>query len=312
IIGMIGLAAAANLDYRIWRTFAGTIMAVGIAMLVLVFVPGIGIKLGGAHRWLNLGPILLQPSEVIKFAFIIYLATWIERRGEGIKHLETGLLPFGILLGVLVLLIIKQPDLGTIMVITVIAGSMFWAAGARTSHLVIGVLIALLLFLGLIRLSNYRWKRFLTFLNPSSDVLGAGYQFNQTLLAIGSGGPLGLGFGNSRQKYLYLPQSFTDAIFAVIVEELGFVRTVPLVAALIFVSLQGLKIARKAPDDFGKLVAIGVSAWVAGQSFINFAANLGIIPLTGVPLPFVSYGSSAIVMLLFAVGIVLNISKRTA
>lgn len=311
LVGMVALAISANIDYRFWRKIASPLMAISLVLLVLVFIPGIGLKLSGASRWINLGPVLFQPSELVKLTFVIYLAAWLERRGESIKHVESGLLPFSLLLLLLIGLIVKQPDLGTVIIISLIAASMFWAAGARTIHLLGGGLSALVLFFALIRFSNYRWQRFLTFLNPSADLLGSGYQFNQTILAIGSGGLFGLGFGNSRQKYLYLPQAHTDAIFAVIVEELGFIRTIPILAALIFVALRGLRIARKAPDDFGKLLAVGIASWVAGQSFVNLAANLGIVPLTGVPLPFVSYGGSALVALLIGVGILLNISKRT-
>ncbi|MFY9484183.1 MAG: putative lipid II flippase FtsW [Patescibacteria group bacterium] len=311
VVGMLALAISANIDYRFWRKIASPLMGISIVLLVLVFIPGIGLKLSGASRWINLGPVLLQPSELVKLTFVIYLAAWLERRGEAIRNVESGLFPFSLLLLLLVGLIVKQPDLGTVIVISLIAASMFWAAGARTIHLLGGGLSALALFFVLIRFSSYRWQRFLTFLNPSADLLGSGYQFNQTILAIGSGGLLGLGFGNSRQKYLYLPQAHTDAIFAVIVEELGFLRTIPLLAALIFVALRGLRIARKAPDDFGKLLAVGIASWVAGQSFVNIAANLGIVPLTGIPLPFVSYGGSALVTLLIGVGILLNISKRT-
>ncbi|MBI3261412.1 putative lipid II flippase FtsW [Candidatus Berkelbacteria bacterium] len=311
VLGMVALAISVNIDYRFWRRIASPFMAISVILLILVFVPGIGLKLSGASRWINLGPVLLQPSEIVKLSFVIYLATWLERRGEAIKHVESGLFPFSLLLIVLIGLIVKQPDLGTVIVISLIAASMFWAAGARTIHLLGAGVSALALFFVLIRFSSYRWQRFLTFLNPSTDLLGSGYQFNQTILAIGSGGLFGLGFGNSRQKYLYLPQAHTDAIFAVIVEELGFLRTIPLLAALVFVALRGLRIARKAPDDFGKLLAVGIASWVAGQSFVNIAANLGIVPLTGVPLPFVSYGGSALVMLLIAIGILLNISKRT-
>lgn len=310
-VGMVALAISVNIDYRFWRKIASPLMAISFILLILVFVPGIGLKLSGASRWINLGPVLLQPAELVKLSFIIYLAAWLERRGEAIKSLKSGLLPFSLLLLILIGLIVKQPDLGTVIIISLIAASMFWAAGARTMHLFAGGFSALALFFILIRFSSYRWQRFLTFLNPSSDLLGSGYQFNQTILAIGSGGLLGLGFGNSRQKYLYLPQAHTDAIFAVIVEELGFLRTIPLLAALVFVALRGLRIARKAPDDFGKLLAVGIASWVASQSFVNLAANLGIVPLTGVPLPFVSYGGSALVMLLVAIGILLNISKRT-
>jgi cell division protein FtsW len=284
---------------------------VTLILLILVFIPGIGLKLGGAYRWINFGFISIQPSEIAKLTFIIYLAAWLDSRQKVIADWRQGLAPFVLLLLVMGFLLIRQPDMGTLVVISLIAGIMLFGAGVPIGQLVIGSIGAAAVFLILVRSSNYRWQRFLTFLNPQLDILGAGYQINQSLLAIGSGGWLGVGFGQSLQKYLYLPQPHIDAILAIIVEEMGFARTLILIGIFVVLGLRGIAIARLAPDNFGRLIALGIIGWIIGQGFLNMAAVFGSIPLTGIPLPFIAFGGTALVTLMVGVGILLNISKHT-
>lgn len=312
VMGFLAMLVTSLVDYRFWRKHATTLMIIGLILLVLVFIPGIGVRLGGAHRWIGLGPITVQPSEIIKLIFIIFLAAWLQSRGKEIRDFKTGLAPFLVLVGLVGLLIIAQPDLGTFTVIAAISIIMVYVSGASLGHLVGLAGAAALIFALLIRSSSYRWARFLTFLNPKADLLGSGYQINQALLAIGSGGLVGLGFGQSRQKYLYLPAPHVDSIFAVMVEELGFLRVAPIILVYAFIIIRGLQIAKFSPDQFGRLLAVGITAWILVQAFVNIGAITGMLPLTGVPLPFISFGGTSLIMLFTGVGILLNISKQAA
>ncbi len=309
LIAVLAMSVTASFDYQKWRVLALPFFVGTIALLLAVYLPGIGLELGGARRWINLGPVLLQPSELVKLTFVIYLAVWLEAKGEGIRRVTQGLGPFLVLMSIVAVLVISQPDMGTLVIITLIAGVMLFEAGASLSQLMTVATAGGLIFLSLIRSSPYRWQRFLTFLNPSIDILGAGYQINQSLIALGTGGLFGLGFGQSRQKYLYLPQPHTDAIAAIMVEEIGFIRSVLILAVFVFLVYRGYQIAIQAPDMFGRLLATGIVSWIALQTLVNLGAVSGALPLTGLPLPFISYGGSSLVALLAGVGILLNISK---
>jgi cell division protein FtsW len=277
----------------------------------LVFIPGIGFHHGGANRWIVVGPLNFAPTEIFKLSIIVYLAAWFEKRGSEIKSFLKSTLPFMVILGIAVILIMAQPDLGTMSVVAITSGAMFFVAGASMSHIIAMIGLGVTGFLGLIFTSSYRMSRLMIFLDPSSDPAGKGYQINQALLAIGTGGFWGLGFGQSRQKFNYLPEASTDSIFAVTAEELGFVRASLLVIAFLIFGYQGYKVSEKAPDMFSRLTAVGITTWIVAQAMINVAAMLSIIPLTGVPLPFISYGSSSTWMLMLASGILLNISTHT-
>ena len=309
VIGLAALLLGYFIDYRFWRKLALIMFLASLIMLLGVFIPGIGREFGGAHRWLGIGNILFQPSEIVKLTFIIYFASWLERKGEGIRDFSAGFIPFIVLIVILGFLIMSQPDLGTLSVIVLTAVVIFFIAGARYNHIGLATIGALILFTILVRVAPYRMQRFLVFLNPGEQTLGAGYHINQALIAIGSGGLWGLGFGQSKQKYLYLPQPHIDSIFAVIAEELGFIRTGLILLAYVFIGIRGFKIARNAPDNFAKYLAIGITAWIVLQAFINIAAMLNLLPLTGIPLPFISFGGSSLIVSLFAIGILLNISK---
>lgn len=309
VIGIFAFALTSRIDYRRWKKHALLIMIITIALLVSVFIPGLGTGLLGARRWVTLGPIFFQPSEGAKITFLIYLATWLEKRGEGIKDFSTGLFPFLVIVAVVLGLIILQPDLGTMTVMGVIAMSSYFVAGAAVKHLFWLGLASAGAFWFLIQSASYRLERMKVFFNPASDLQGIGYHINQALLAIGSGGLLGLGLGHSRQKYNYLPQASSDSIFAIIAEELGFIFSVMLIALFLVFMFRGLKIAKGAPDQFGKIMAAGITAWFTFQALINIGAISGLLPLTGIPLPFISQGGSALVVSLAAIGILVNISR---
>ena len=311
IIGLILMVITAKIDYRFWKKNATWFFLITIILLILVFVPGLGVKINGAQRWIGIGSKMFQPAEIIKITFIIYLAAWLDRKGENIKDHLSGFLPFIILVGLVSFLIIKQPDLGTMSVILLTSSVMFFASGARLSHIGLGAGGLIVLMGILIKAAPYRMQRLLVFLNPAVDSQGSSYHINQALLAIGTGGWWGLGFGQSKQKYLYLPMPHTDSIFAIIAEELGFVRTGLILAVFIFLGMRGFKIAKNSPDAFARLLAVGITSWILIQVFINIASMLSLVPMTGVPLPFISFGGSSLMFLLAAVGIMINISKNS-
>jgi len=309
-IGIVVWLIATNIDYRFYQKHSIWFLIISILLLVVVFIPGIGASFGGAKRWIHFGPVPFQPSEVVKLTFIIYLACWLDKQGKEITSFIKGFLPFILLVLFICGLIVIQPDMGTMSIIFLTAVVMYFTAGASWSHLSLTVIFTGILGAILIRFESYRMARFLTFFSPEKATLTANYHILQAMLAIGSGGLWGLGFGQSRQKYLYLPQAHSDSIFAIIAEELGFIRAGLVVALFVFIGMRGFAIAKNAPDRFSQLLSVGLTSWILIQVFINLFAMLGIIPLTGVPLPFISAGGSSLVVTLAAVGILLNISKH--
>ncbi|MFH0969565.1 MAG: putative lipid II flippase FtsW [Patescibacteria group bacterium] len=310
--GLVACYICQKINYHYWKKIAVPLFFIALVGLVLVFVPGVGARLYGASRWLQLGPISFQPSEMAKLSIIIYLAAWLEGRGSHrIRDFFEGFLPFLGILAVIAFLIIKQPDMGTLGVIVITMLIMFFSSGSKLAHIFWMGAGGILAFFALVKVEPYRFNRLLIFLNPDLDPRGIGYHINQALLAVGSGGILGLGLGHSRQKFYYLPEPVGDSIFAVIGEELGIIGAVVLVMLFLSFALRGFKIARNSNDDFGKLLGIGITSWIVIQAFINISAIIAIIPLTGVPLPFISYGGTSIVFLLAGVGILLNISKQS-
>ncbi len=311
VIGLVFLYIFSKIDYRFWKRISIPLFFFSLILLILVLIPGMGTKVYGASRWLKLGPFSFQPAETIKLAIIVYLSAWLESRGrKKTADLSEGLLPFVGIMGVVSFLIIKQPDIGTLGLIGLVAISIYFFSGARIKHILLLLLGALVSVVVLIKLSPYRMNRFLVFLNPELDPKGSGYQINQALLAIGSGGIFGLGLGHSRQKFNYLPEPVGDSIFAVIGEELGLVGAGLIILLFVFLAMRGLRIAKKTPDKFGQMLAVGITMWIILQAFINIGAITGLIPLTGIPLPFISYGGTSIVFLMAGVGILLNISKQ--
>lgn len=311
-LGSVLLFVTSRLPYQTWQKLVLPIFLLALGLLVLVFIPGVGTTVYGAARWIELGPVSFQPSEVMKLAIILYLAAWLAKQGEKkTRDLFEGLIPFLFILALVGFLIIKQPDTGTLGLIFIVALSIFFASGASLRHLLALVLGGVLFLAFLIKIAPYRMERFLVFLNPEHDPLGSGYQVTQALLAIGSGGLFGVGLGHSRQKFNYLPEPATDSIFAVLAEETGLIGASIVILLFLIFAWRGFGIAKRAPDVFGRLLAVGITSWVVFQAFINIAAISGLIPLTGIPLPFISFGGTALAVLMAAVGILLNISRHT-
>ena len=308
-VGLGAFVLGFFVPYRKWRALALPALLAALVLLVLVFIPGLQVSSGGASRWIGIGPVTIQPSEIAKLAIILYLAALFERKEEEIHDFKKSVMPFLIITGIMAFLIILQPDLGTLLSLSAISFVMVYTAGFRLHHLAAIGGGALAFFALMATTASYRLERVLTYLHPELDPQGIGYQINQALLAVGTGGLWGLGFGRSRQKYHYLPEPASDSIFAIIAEELGFIRILLVIAAFAFIGYRGFKIAYAAPDTFGRLLATGITSWIVIQAFINIGAILAITPLTGIPLPFISYGGSALATVLFASGILLNISK---
>ena len=309
IPGLILMYLFSRIDYHKWQKFAPIMVLAGIALLVAVLIPGIGFKVGGARRWINFGSFLFQPTEFIKLAVILYLASWYDKRQHHTSDLYYGFLPSLAIVGFVAGLIILEPDIGTMLVLASIAAVMFFVGGVRMKYIYATAASALLVLWILVKAAPYRAQRFLAFMDPNVDARGISYQINQALLAIGSGGFWGLGFGQSRQKYSFLPEPIGDSIFAIMSEELGFLRICGILFLFLFLAYRGFRIARTAPDIFGKLVATGITSWLILQAVINIGGIVGIMPLTGIPLTFISYGSTSLLVSLASIGILLNISR---
>jgi len=309
LIGLVVFLVVSKINYRFWKKYALLMLIVTLGLLIMVFIPGLSFEHGGARRWILIGPIFFQPSEVIKLTFLFYLSAWLTKKGEEIKDFSVGYLPFLALLVMIAGLIMMQPDLGTMLVIAAMSSVLFFVAGANIRHILLTLFGAVGVVWLLIITSAYRMARLKAFLNPEENLLGIGYHIQQALVAIGSGGWLGRGFGRSLQKFSYLPEVSGDSIFAVMSEELGFLRITLFVLVYLIFLVRGFQIAKKAPDMFGRLLALGVVTWLGFQAFVNMAAMLSLVPLTGLPLPFVSYGGSSLIISMFGVGVLYNISK---
>lgn len=302
----IGVAIGAFFfDHRKLKAFALPGLVVSIILLMAVFVPGFGVKAYGAHRWINLGFTVLQPSELAKLSLILYLSTWLTIKEKG------RLIAFMLLVSTLVGLIILEPDMGTAIVLLTTSLSIYFVAGGEILGLIAMVPVIVIGAIGLAIKSPYRLRRITTFFNPDSDPLGASYHIRQAVIAIGSGGVFGLGLGNSRQKYSYLPESMTDSIFAIIAEELGLIGATVLLGFFVFFFYRSFKAVLAVEDKFGKLLGSGILFWLCSQTIVNIASMNALIPLTGVPLPFISYGGSALITEMLGVGILFNIIYRS-
>ena len=300
-IGIVVLLVASKIHYTFWEKMALPLFLISLLGLIIVLIPSIGQEALGARRWIFIGPVSIQPSEIVKLSLVLYLAK-VYAKG---KRLISYFLPLVIVLA----LIMLQPDLGTALVIGGTAFMQIFVSGINPFYFLGTLTIGGIASFVLIMISDYRRDRLLTFLQQTRDPLGKSYHIRQILLALGSGGLLGVGLGESRQKYLFLPEAATDSIFAVIAEEVGFLGSLVLISLLAFFIIKGIKIAKKAPDNFSKLLAVGITSWIGLQIFLNLGSMVALVPLTGVPLPFISYGGSALTMILFAGGILLNISK---
>lgn len=311
LIGVLAFSFTSRVDYRVWKKFAFPMLVASSILLLAVFIPGIGRELLGAKRWIGFGRFVFQPAEFVKLMFLLYLARWLEGRRLKLHDPSYGLWPFVIILSTISLLVMSQPDIGTMTIIGMTALASYFIAGAPLRDFFLISIGAIVVFFFLIKAAAYRVARFLVFLNPQLDPQGIGYHINQALLAIGSGGIFGLGLGHSRQKFNYLPEAAGDSIFAIIAEELGFVVAVGVIVFFAAFIFRGYRIARDASDDFGKILAGGITTWIGFQALINIGALSGLLPLTGIPLPFISYGGSALVTSFAAVGILANISRSS-
>lgn len=308
VVALIFFAIFATIPYQVWRKFAPIFFAIAVISLLAVLV--IGVELGGAKSWIVIAGQSFQPSEFAKLALILYLASWLDKREKEVATMEGGFGPFLVIMGFVAMLLALQPDYGSLLVVTLIATSIYFVAGASISHLALGGMMGIFGMVMVVFLKPHVWARFMVFLNPSeNDTLGAGYQLLNSLVAIGSGGFFGLGFSKSVQKFGYLPEVQSDSIISAIGEEMGFLKTMIFFGAFVLVAYRGYLIAEKSTDRFAKLVATGITTWIIFQAIINIAVNTGLFPVTGITLPFISYGGTSLFTLMIGAGILYNISK---
>lgn len=309
-MGLVAMILSMMVDLRLLRRFAKPVLYIAIALLVAVKIPGIGRRVNGADRWIGLGPLSIQPSEVIKLSMVLVMSHVLALDPHKIQSFRKGVLPILGLMGVISGLIMLQPDLGTTLVIAATTFFLLIAAGARTGHILALAGTGLGLVVAAIAAAPYRMRRIFAFLDPWADPLGNGYQTIQALLALGPGGLFGLGLGQSRQKFLYLPENHTDFIFAMIGEELGFIGASLVVSLFFLFAWRGFRVAMKAPDAFTGFLAVGLTAMVSVQAMINMGVVSGVLPVTGITLPFISYGGTSLVFTMLGVGVLLNISRE--
>ncbi len=309
-IGLFTTFGVMAVDYRVLRQYAKPLLIVTIVLLVAVLIPGIGKKSYGAQRWFRFGPINFQPSELAKLTVLIYAADFLARKKMKIKSFWKGFIPLICVLGVVSGLILKQPDLGNVILIGGAVLIMMFIAGARTKHILSLFLLSLPALYFLVFHVGYRKRRIFAFFNPSDDVQNVGFQLHQSYVALGSGGLWGVGLGKSMQKLFYLPAAHTDFIFAIIGEELGLLRgTLPVVVLFAAFIWYGARIAKRTQEPFGYFLCIGIVAMLGMQAIVNIGVSIGVLPTKGLPLPFISYGGSALIFNLISVGLLLNVSR---
>lgn len=310
IPGFFAFYFFSHLDYRKLEKFVYIFLAISIMLLLLVFIPGLAAGYGKTRSWINIFGFSFQPAEAVKLTFLLFLASWMHTRGfSTIISFTYGFLPFIFYIGMISYLILQQPDLGTLIIIIFTSIVVYFIAGARKQHLLyIGILGIAGVIMKVVK-TPYLLNRIHVFLNPQSDIENIGYQIYQSLIAIGSGGFFGRGFGKSQQKFLYLPEVSSDSIFPIIAEEMGFLVSSLLVILFIIFLYRGIKITFQAQDPFGRFLAIGIVSWITFQTFLNIAAMMGLVPVTGIPFPFISAGGTSMVVNLSALGILVNISK---
>jgi len=304
-IGLVSMFIVSRIDYRRYYSMSVFLLSGVIFSLIMVFLPGIGFKASGAHRWINLGFFNFQPTELAKLVLVIYLAAWFTHKEKN------RLLSFGLLLFVVLGLIVLEPDLGTAIIIGAIAMVLYFLSGAPLAQFVLLIPVGVVLVLLLALTSPYRYQRIMTFLKPDSDPLGASYHVQQLLLGFGSGGWFGVGLGRSLQKFSYLPEATTDSIFSIVGEETGFIGASLVLLLYLILIVVAFKVAVNSPTRFGQLLAAGIGSWIAIQTIINLGATVALLPLTGVPLMLLSYGGSSLLVTFLGIGILLNISKQS-
>ncbi len=311
-VGLLALAVLSQFSLAGLRRVAIPFGLVAVVMLLALWIPGLGVVRGGARRWLRVGPIMVEPSELVKFAMVFFLADFLARRQERIHNLGTGLLPAILVIGPLSLMVLEQPDFGATVMIALLLFTMLFAGGARPAHL--GVLgaggLATLIFQAVAK--PYRMKRLTAFLDPWQAARGAGFQLVQSFIALGAGGGLGVGLGAGRQKMFYLPEAHTDFVFAVVGEEFGVVGAIVVLSLFAVILFRGMRVAHEEPDPFASLLGVGLTALVSLQALINTAVVIGMLPTKGLPLPFLSYGGTAMVMAMATLGVLLALGRRPA
>jgi cell division protein FtsW len=309
ILGVMAMLFTMSIDYHVWRRLAKPVMLITLVLLILVLVPGLGKVVNGARRWLGFGSLYLQPSEIAKLSMVLFSAESLTRNQDKITSFTRGLLPQLLMLLLIFGLILKEPDLGTALAISGTVFVLLFTAGARISHLASLGITGVAGIIAAIIAEPYRLRRLLAFSDPWSDPLDTGYHIIQSLYAIGSGGLFGVGLGRSREKFLYLPEPHTDFIFAILGEELGFIGTATVIVLFFLFAWRGLKVAISAPDIYGSILAAGLTTMIVVQALMNIAVVTASMPVTGIPLPFISFGGSALIFTLAGVGILLNISR---
>jgi cell division protein FtsW len=311
-LGLLAMVAAMRMDHEVLanKQVVAVLLLVSFALLAATFFPGVGRTVNGARRWIKAGPLTFQPAELVKFTLVVYLSSYLSRRKELIRDFQRGLLPAFAVTGLLLGLVLLQPDFGTVMTMGAVIMLMLLAGGARITHLGLVFLSAAFLAFLAIAQKAYRLRRITSFLNPWDDPQGAGHQIIQSYLAFGSGGVFGRGLGEGRQKLLFLPERHSDFIYAVIGEELGLIGAGMVLLLFCVILWRGLRIALHA-EGFSRMLALGITSLICMQALINMSVVTGIIPTKGIALPLISYGGSALVVTLAAVGVLLNISKET-
>jgi cell division protein FtsW len=309
-VGACALLVFSRVDYRKWRRLRGPLVVVTLGLLVLVLVPRLGVTSGGSSRWIGFGMFQLQPSELMKLALAVFAADLLTRRSSRLADPKLVIVPVLAVLGISGILILKQPDMGTVMVLACIAFGILFMGGVPMAPIlkIMGLFVGLAVVVGLA--DPYRRDRILSFLNPGANRSGTGYQVWQSLIGLGSGHVFGLGLGGGREKWGMLPNAHTDFIFSVVGEELGLAGAVLLLGLFFALAWFGLRAATRAPDRFGSLLAVGITTWVTSQAVINIGAVIGVLPVTGIPLPFVSFGGSSLIITMAAVGILINIAAH--
>ena len=310
LLGILACVITSQINYKIYRKYSLFIFLFSIVATLLVFVPVLGIEHGGASRWINLGFSTFQPSEFLKIGFIIFLSAWMARMKDKTHTFKYGFLPFLIMIVLVGSILLKQPDTDTFVIVCLAGFAIFLTGGGKWRYFFISTLVGVALLAGIAYTKPYVMNRINTFINPSQNALGSGYQIQQSLIAIGSGGAFGRGFGQSIQKFNVLPEPIGDSIFAVASEEFGFAGAVGIIFAYIYFAFSGLKVATRVGDVFGRLMVVGIVIMIISQAFVNIAAMVGVLPLSGITLPFISHGGTSLFMTLLEVGIIFNISKN--
>jgi cell division protein FtsW len=309
-LGLVGMYLSLKINYKFWRKTAFFIFLGSIFVTAAVFIPNLGFSHGGAERWIRLGPLgTFQPAEFLKFGFIIYFAAWLSWAKNRVQDFKFGILPLCIMLGIIAFILFKQPDTKSFILITVTGIAMLFIANVPIKYILGTIALAGISLTILVMTTPYLQERVKTFINPAQNAQGSSYQIQQSFIALGSGGIFGRGFGQSIQKFSYLPEPQGDSIFAVLGEELGFVGGVSLIFLYVLFALRGLRIANRSPDLFSRLLVSGIVILITAQSFMHIASIVGVFPLTGVPLVFISHGGTSLMIDLVAIGIVLQISK---